>query len=307
MAINPHHLELFHYVAKHGGIAQASKNMPYGVGQSAISLQISRLESHLGVTLFQRRPFKLSPEGRKLHTQIEPFFRSLERLETEFRGGEAPLLRIGATEIIQRDHLPTVFDMMRKQKPGLRFAIRDTDPVSLAALVRGGELDAAVCLYADKPPADLVAVPLLSVALVLAVPGNHPARSAADILTGERITAPLVCLPPAEPVSMAFRTLLAKQGRVWEPSLELGSLPLIHKYVRDGYGIGLAVDEPGLPVPEGLRLLPVAESPPLVVTVIHNGRPNPLRDALLAAAEAHTASLSAAKATIGRPAGKKHR
>lgn len=296
MAINPHHLELFHYVVRHGGIAQASKNMPYGVGQSAISLQITRLESHLGVTLFQRRPFRLTPEGAKLHAQADPFFRALERIETEFRGGVAPLLRIGATEIIQRDHLPAVFNMMRKERPDLRFAIRDADPVSLAALVRAGELDAAVCLYSDKPPADLIAAPLLAVRPVLAVPANHPAKSAADILDRERMTAPLVCLPPAEPVSMAFQTLLAKQGRVWEPSLELGSLPLIHMYVKEGYGVGLTVAEPGLPVPEGLRLLPLPDAPPLTVTVIHNGRPNPLRDMLLAVASAHAGALVAASA-----------
>lgn len=304
MAINPHHLELFHYVARHGGIAQASKNMPYGIGQSAISLQIARLESHLGVTLFQRRPFKLSPEGLKLHAQTDPFFRALDRIETEFRGGASPLLRIGATEIIQRDHLPVVFDTMRRQKPGLRFSIRDTDPVSLAALVRSGELDAAVCLYSENPPADLVAEPLLSVKLVLAVPEAHPAKSSSEILAGERIDAPLVCLPPAEPLSLAFQMLLAKQGRVWEPSLELGSLPLIHKYVLDGYGIGLAVDEPGLPVPAGLRLLPVPDAPALVVTVIHNGRPNPLRDMMLAVARTHTEAMKAA-AAIPKARGKK--
>ena len=63
---NIHHLELFYFVAKHGGIAGAVRNIPYGIQQPAVSGQIAQLEEHLGVTLFQRRPFSLTPAGKKL-------------------------------------------------------------------------------------------------------------------------------------------------------------------------------------------------------------------------------------------------
>ena len=291
MALNPHHLELFHYVVKFGGIAQASKNMPYGVGQSAISVQISRLESHLGVTLFQRRPFKLTPEGAKLHAQTEPFFRALDRLETEFRGGAAPLLRVGATELMQNDHLPPVFDRLRKAHPRLRFAIRDTDPVSLAELVRIGELDAALCLFSERPPKDLVVEVLLKVSPVLLVPAKHKAKKAADILSADHIDEALICLPPQEPPCLAFQAMLAKTGRVWEPSLELGSLPLVRKYTESGYGIGLTVDVPGRPLPATLRMLPLPDAEPLSVAIVHSGKPNPLREAFVAAVKDHVTEM----------------
>ena len=29
--MNVHHLELFYYVARHGGIMEAVRNMPYGI------------------------------------------------------------------------------------------------------------------------------------------------------------------------------------------------------------------------------------------------------------------------------------
>src|SRR5207237_749330 len=42
--MNIHHLELFYYVARHGGIVPAVRNMPYGIQQPAVSGQIARLE-----------------------------------------------------------------------------------------------------------------------------------------------------------------------------------------------------------------------------------------------------------------------
>ena len=48
--MNIHHLELFYYVARHGGISEAVRNMPYGIQQPAISGQVIQLEEFLGVT-----------------------------------------------------------------------------------------------------------------------------------------------------------------------------------------------------------------------------------------------------------------
>jgi DNA-binding transcriptional LysR family regulator len=50
--MNIHHLELFYYVARHKGISEAVRNIPYGIQQPAISGQILQLEDFLGTTLF---------------------------------------------------------------------------------------------------------------------------------------------------------------------------------------------------------------------------------------------------------------
>ena len=52
--MNVHHLELFYYVAKHGGISAAVRKIPYGIQQPAISGQMTKLEQDLGVRLFER-------------------------------------------------------------------------------------------------------------------------------------------------------------------------------------------------------------------------------------------------------------
>ena len=103
--MNVHHLELFYYVARHGGIMPAVRNIPYGIQQPAVSAQVAQLEEFLGATLFQRRPFALTPEGEKLYAFIQPFFANLDRMAEELQGGQARHLRIGASTIILRDHL----------------------------------------------------------------------------------------------------------------------------------------------------------------------------------------------------------
>src|SRR5438094_6303462 len=70
--MNIHHLELFYYVARHGGISEAVRNIPYGIQQPAVSAQIIQLEESLGVTLFRRRPFSLTGPGDKLFRVIQP-------------------------------------------------------------------------------------------------------------------------------------------------------------------------------------------------------------------------------------------
>src|SRR5690242_6418461 len=118
--MNVHHLELFYYVARHGGIIPAVRNIPYGIQQPAVSSQISELEEFLGVTLFQRRPFALTPAGEKLYEFIQPFFANLGKVVDELQGGRARLIRIGATTIVLREHLPDLFQNIQKKFPGLK-------------------------------------------------------------------------------------------------------------------------------------------------------------------------------------------
>ena len=75
--MNIHHLELFYYVARHGGISRAVRNMPYGIQQPAVSSQILLLEEDLGAKLFERQPFKLTHEGEELYAFVRPFFDNL--------------------------------------------------------------------------------------------------------------------------------------------------------------------------------------------------------------------------------------
>ena len=150
--MNIHHLELFYYVARHGGISEAVRNMPYGIQQPAMSGQIIQLEEFLGVTLFQRRPFTLTPPGEELFGFIKPFFDQLQPMADKLRGGVAQTIRIGASEIVLRDHLPEVLRAVRKKFPKLKLTLREGYQPQLEAWLQRQELDLAITLLDGKPP-----------------------------------------------------------------------------------------------------------------------------------------------------------
>ena len=131
--MNIHHLELFYYVARHGGVSAAARRIPYGIQQPAISAQIIQLENQLGTTLYNRRPFRLTRQGEELFRFIEPFFGGLDEMGRRLRGGAEMSLRIGAVETVQREYLPRLLRAMRQRFSGLNFSLV---PAGLAAIER---------------------------------------------------------------------------------------------------------------------------------------------------------------------------
>jgi DNA-binding transcriptional LysR family regulator len=123
--MNIHHLELFYFVAKHGGIAAAVRNIPYGIQQPAVSAQIARLEESLGTKLFQRRPFALSPAGVELFEFIRPFFDNVEIIAEKLRQNRSPQLRIAAPSIVLHDYLPELLQKLRTKFPEFRLYLHE--------------------------------------------------------------------------------------------------------------------------------------------------------------------------------------
>src|SRR3954470_14207982 len=198
--MNIHHLELFYYVAKHGGISEAVRNMPYGIQQPAMSGQIIQLEEFLGVTLFHRRPFALTAQGEQLFEFIQPFFENLQPVAEKIRGGVSQQIRIGASEIVLRDHLPAVLQTMQKQFPQLKVTLRDGYQPQLESWLCKRELDLAFTLFHGKPPTGIRSLPLFKLPLVLLVPRNSPIKSAEELWARDKIDTTLISLPTNEAI-----------------------------------------------------------------------------------------------------------
>jgi DNA-binding transcriptional LysR family regulator len=279
--MNVHHLELFYYVAKHGGIMPAVRNIPYGIQQPAVSSQIAQLEEFLGVTLFHRRPFALTPEGGKLYEFIRPFFLNLDKIADEFQGGQARLIRIGASPIVLREHLPELLQSVRKKFPELRVMLRDGDPTDLEKLLEQEEIDLAITLIGKKVAAGIHSLKLVELPLILLVEKGSGIKSAEELWKRDRIGEPLICLPPAESISKIFQEQLNRLGVDWFPNIETNSLDLIETYVANGLGIGVSVAIPGkIPSPK-VRTLRLTGFPPIVVGALWRRSVTPLLQAFL--------------------------
>jgi DNA-binding transcriptional LysR family regulator len=290
--MNIHHLELFYYVARHGGIMPAVRNIPYGIQQPAVSAQVAQLEEFLGATLFRRRPFALTPEGEKLYKFIAPFFSNLEKIATELQGGQTRHIRIGASTIVLRDHLPGLLQGVRKKFAGLKVSLREGYPAQLEELLQKEEIDLAATLTEKKPPPGIHSLALLELRMVLLVERNSRITAAEQLWRRDKIDEPLICLPPGAPLSRNFQQKLGELGVDWFPSIEASSVDLIETYVASGLGIGVSVAIPKKAPSPGVRALPLAGFPPVVISAMWRGRTTPLLQAFLEEMKARARELA---------------
>jgi DNA-binding transcriptional LysR family regulator len=279
--MNIHHLELFYYVARHGGITEAVRNIPYGIQQPAVSGQVGQLEEYLGVTLFQRRPFALTPAGEKLFQFIQPFFANLDLIASELQGGKARQIRIGASTIVLRDHLPEVFQSVRKRFPNLKISLREGYPQDFESLLLKEELDLAVTTVEGKPASGLHSVALVELPLALLVPKGSRVTAADQLWQRDKIEDPLICLPAAEALCKHFQQGLARLGVDWFPSMEVSSVDLIETYAANGFGIGLSVQVPKAKLSPNVRVVLLPDFAPVVLGVLWRGKTSALLQAFL--------------------------
>ncbi len=282
--MNVHHLELFYYVARHGGIMEAVRNMPYGIQQPAISGQLLQLESYLGVKLFRRRPFELLPAGTDLYEFIRPFFGELGNMEKRLRSASREILRVAAPVVALRDHLPRVLQEVRKKFPHLQLTLRAGQQPQVEAWLERQELDFAITLLEGQGAKGLNHLPLLELPLVLLVPKASRFRNASEIfeaLATESLEDPLISITAVELAPRRFREFLENRSLEWPSRVEVTDLELVEVYVQSGFGIGLSLAIPGGSFAKDLRVLPVSDITPLRLGAVWQGTPTAVMSTLI--------------------------
>lgn len=255
--MNIHQLELFYHLALNEGVSAAARALDKE--QPTISKQINDLENGLHVKLYHRRPFRLTKEGETLFRGIEPFFRNLDKLEAQVRGGDC--IRIGASPVILAEHLPGNEKEVRRQIPHLHIVLREANQPQLVQWVERGEIDLAITLLPDEIPQKTFAQPLLPMPLVLLTLKTNPLRSADQLWKQSEINEPLVCLAPDDLVCRLLQSALIRLGVQLRPAAEVASLDLVAQYVLRGYGIGLGVRTPSSKLSPKLRRIELPDIP----------------------------------------------
>jgi len=290
--MNIHHLELFYFVAKHGGIAGAVRNIPYGIQQPAVSGQIAKLEETLGVKLFNRRPFSLTPAGADLSAFVEPFFSNLESVEAKIRRTALPRLRIAAPSIALHEFVPKLLHGVRAKFPGFRLNLFEAAQLDAERLLHAQEIDLAITVIEKKLKKGLKCKLLLELPLVLLVHKKQRLAGAHELWARDRIEETLITFPPAETACVLFQRGLKVLGIEWFGGIEVNSTSLIERYVANGYGIGLSVGVPGIKLPQEVRVIPLDDFPHVSVGAIWAGNLSPIAARFLAEIEVQAAAIA---------------
>jgi DNA-binding transcriptional LysR family regulator len=210
--MNIHHLELFYFVAKHGGIAAAVRNIPYGIQQPAVSGQIAKLEESLGTKLFQRRPFALSPTGTELFEFIRPFFENIDVVAERLRQNSSPQLRIAAPAIVLHDYLPQILQRIRAKFPAFRLYLHEATRTDAERLLLARDVDLAIMLIDKKSRAGIQVRPLLELPLILLVHKKSKLTRAEELWKRDKIEETRCAFHGAIPFMHIFSAALSDSG-----------------------------------------------------------------------------------------------
>jgi len=286
--INVHHLELFHYVARHGGISAAVRHIPYGIQQPAVSGQMLQLEEEVGVKLFERSPFRLTPAGEKLFAYVGPFFENLGALVTELRPDVEPELRIGGSELVLRDHIPIVMQRVRARHPRIRLSLQTGFQAQVEGWLRDGQLDLALTPVDARPPARLRSLRLVCVPIVLLVHRDSPLKRAEDLWAQKKPADPLVGQLAVTSIMRGFQRELKRRRVLWPQTIEATSVEMVTRYVAHGQGIGVNVAIPEVIRHRDVRVLPLDGFEPMTMGVLWRGEAAPLVRAVIEEAQRYS-------------------
>ncbi|MCH7979167.1 MAG: LysR family transcriptional regulator [Acidobacteria bacterium] len=229
-----------------------------GVSQSAASQAVQQLESELHVQLLDRskRPFALTPEGKKFYEACRTLLQNFERTRAEISQTRQELegtVRVAAIYSVGLHGISGQMQRFLSLHPKTRVRLECLHPRRVVETVVQDEADLGVLSY---PPANraLSVVPLRSDPIVFVCPPHHRlARRrtlAATDLNGEPFVAFDADLSIRKAIDRALRKRNAKASVV----MEFDNVETIKQAIINGAGVSL-LPAPTIVMEVGIRTL----------------------------------------------------
>ena len=206
-------VDYFLAVARTGRLAQAAEAC--NVTQPALTKAIQRLESEIGLVLFERdaRGTRLTAEGLRfvdVAQGLSASYADATRVATEVRAQQTGLLRIGVTDITRNSLAPRALAQLLQRRPGLRAVFRIGQSDQLARALRDGSLDMALVPTYGNVPNGCEGITVANDPHLPVVRAGHP--------LARRLVIELADLQPfswilAGPHSNSYRTVAAILAR----------------------------------------------------------------------------------------------
>ena len=171
------HLRYFVAVADSGHITRAAAEL--SIQQPPLSQQIRALETEFGLALFKRHPkgVTLTDAGKTLLVDARRILQDVAAMQQRMAGvasGLQGLLRVGFTSSAAAHRFtPEALRACRGQYPEIALALSENNAAEIIEAVASSRLDCGLLRVPVARPAGLVFEPLLSEAVVVALPLDH--------------------------------------------------------------------------------------------------------------------------------------
>jgi DNA-binding transcriptional LysR family regulator len=232
--------------------------------QPALTRSIQRLETQLGVRLFDRstRRVQVTSAGREFAAVAERMLndlditvRSVREVASERRG----LVVISCVMSVAGGQLPGTIAAYRADRPGVEIHIREGVYGSILDDVRSGVADFAVS-YIDELPDFAVGTPLGRQTFHAVVPVGHKLAKRRSVELAELTRYPVVALPTESRTRRTIDAAAVTSGLHLQQLVMANQIGTLLALVRAG--VGIAIVPNGVtqgPVMEGLKFIPLSE------------------------------------------------
>ncbi|MET3291955.1 UNVERIFIED_CONTAM: DNA-binding transcriptional LysR family regulator [Brevibacillus sp. OAP136] len=254
-------LKTFQTIVRSGSFQQAAEKLQYA--QSTVTAQIQKLESDLGILLFDRigKRAVLTEAGRMLYEQSKQILQDVEKLQqtiTDISTGYSGHVRIGAIEPTASVRLPGLIRQFCQERPLVNLTLEVGTALPLHQRILADELDFAISTMPTSG-LGLMFEPLFSERFGLLVPDDHPFADKPHVpatdLSYHRLILPE---PTCAYKEMIERTLMENDIKL-QSNLQIGSIDAMKQLVQAKVGIALIPLSSSETLADGVLLKPVED------------------------------------------------
>ncbi len=236
-------LDYFLAVADTLSFTRAAKRLH--VVQSGVSATIKALERELGAELFVRGAagVTLTPAGQELAPHARATVeaaRAAKEAVAATVGAVGGTVRLGTLMSINNIDLPTLLADLKARHPDVLVQVRfaRAGSAGLAQQLRDGNLDVALLVLPDAPPAGLHTRLVAAFELLLVVPDSHPLAGRESVPLAELAGMSFVDGPPGYGNRSAVDRAFTAAGVQRTVALEVADIGTTAPHIRNGIGIG---------------------------------------------------------------------
>ena len=234
-------LKLFVDLAETGNFTKvASENY---VTQAAVTLQIRKLESELGVPLFHRttRSVTLVEAGQRLLPYARAILQQAEEAKLAVRDTReeiSGLVRVAAVHSIGLYELPPYIKKFLQTFPGVNLDIQYRTSEEIYRALHDGGIDVGLVAYPTEMPR-IEVLPFMTDNLALFCPKDHAFASKKSISLANLQGQHFVQFGEESPTRKATDALLAEQGVTVNVRMECDNIEILKQMIEVGFGVGL--------------------------------------------------------------------
>lgn len=259
-------IRYFVTVAKQLNFRRAAQIL--GISQPTLTSQINALENTLQLTLFERSRSGtlLSAQGQSLLEFAESVLKStlqFSEMAQALADGETTTYRLGIPPTLGPYLLPHILPEIHKQRPGLKFYVREAAPKQLQQGLLAGEYDIILSPMSNRD-SQIQVQPLFLEPLKFVLPADHP-MSGREFIQPEEIQGQkILTLEDRHHFHYQVQEICAQLGANIDRDYEGTSLDTLRQMVVMGMGMAFL---PGLYVhselhhPEALHVCELADMP----------------------------------------------